>query len=143
MKISTRGKYGLQAMIDLAVYGTEGCVSLKSIAERQNISENYLEQLFSPLKKAGLVKSTRGASGGYSLGMDAGCINVGSILRVLESSFSQEGCGEKTAACPDSCECCVSKAVWEKMKASLNEAADSIDLEQLARDYRQINDINN
>lgn len=77
MKLSTKGRYGLRAILDLAVYQDAGAVSTQSIADRQNISESYLEQLLAKLKKAGLVVSTRGASGGYRLAKDAGQISVG------------------------------------------------------------------
>ncbi len=141
MKISTRGKYGLNAMIDIAVFGKDEYISLKSIAERQNISEAYLEQLISLLKKGGFVKSIRGAQGGYRIAQDAKNIKVGSILRVLENSFSSECCDEKTAACPATCSNCAAKAVWDKIKESINNAADSITLEELALEYKTINNI--
>ena len=84
MKISTRGRYGLKAMVDIAANSQSGCVSLKSIAERTNLSESYLEQLIAPIKKAGLVKSVRGANGGYTLAKTPQEISVGDILRVVE-----------------------------------------------------------
>ena len=84
MKLSTRAKYGLKALIDLGLYSEKEAVSLQSIAGRQNISVSYLEQLMALLKKAGLVKSVRGAAGGYFLGRPAEEISVGDILRVLE-----------------------------------------------------------
>ena len=87
MKLSTKGRYGLSAMIDLAVYSENEAVSLNSIAERQHISEGYLEQLMAKLKKAGLVTSIRGASGGYYLAKPASEISVGDILRALEGSL--------------------------------------------------------
>ena len=77
MKLSTKGRYGLRALIDLAQYSEEEPVSISCIAERQNLSERYLEQLMSLLKKAGLIKSIRGAGGGYVLAKDAGEISVG------------------------------------------------------------------
>ena len=82
MKLSTRAKYGLKALIDLGLYSEKEAVSLQSIAGRQNISVSYLEQLMALLKKAGLVKSVRGAAGGYFLGRPAEEISVGDILRV-------------------------------------------------------------
>ena len=82
MKLSTRAKYGLKALIDLGLYSEKEAVSLQSIAGRQNISVSYLEQLMALLKKAGLVKSGRGAAGGYFLGRPAEEISVGDILRV-------------------------------------------------------------
>ena len=87
MKLSTKGRYGLSAMIDLAVYSENEAVSLNSIAERQHISEGYLEQLMAKLKKAGLVTSIRGASGGYRLARPAAEVSVGDILRALEGSL--------------------------------------------------------
>src|SRR5690242_1173163 len=92
MKLSTKGRYGVKAMLDLALHNSEGQVSLKSIAERQGLSENYLEQLFSALRKAGLVKSMRGAQGGYVLAMAAEEISVGAILRALEGSLAPVDC---------------------------------------------------
>ena len=87
MKLSTKGRYGLRALIDLARYSEMEPVSISCIAERQNLSERYLEQLMSLLKKAGLIKSIRGAGGGYVLAKDAGEISVGDVLRALEGSL--------------------------------------------------------
>ena len=84
VKLSTKGRYGLRAMIDLARYSEEEPVSISSIAARQDISERYLEQLMGLLKKAGLVQSIRGATGGYILTRSAGEISVGDVLRALE-----------------------------------------------------------
>ena len=87
MKLSTRARYGLKALIDLGLHSENEAVSLQSIAERQDISTSYLEQLMAMLKKAGLVKSSRGAYGGYQLGKPADAISVGEVLRVLEGSL--------------------------------------------------------
>lgn len=141
MKVTTKGRYGLKAMIDIAVYGEDGQISLKNIAARQNISEAYLEQLISVLKKVGVVKSTRGSKGGYRLGMDADEIKIGTILRALEGTFSPMSCDSDNTNCPDDCECCAAKSVWLKMENSLNEAADSITLKELAEDYKKLNNI--
>ena len=92
MKLSTKGRYGLRAMIDLARYSEVEPVSINSIAARQNISERYLEQLVALLRKAGLVKSIRGATGGYILAKDAAEISVGDILRALEGSLEPVKC---------------------------------------------------
>ena len=80
MKLSTKGRYGVKAMFDLALHHGEGPIALKSIAERQGISEHYLEQLIAVLRKAGLVKSVRGAQGGYSLAREPENITVGDII---------------------------------------------------------------
>ena len=88
MRLSTKGRYGLRAMVDLAVYSKSEHVALNSIAERQGISMNYLEQVFSTLRKSGLVKSIKGAQGGYILSEEPSNIKVGRILRVLEGPLS-------------------------------------------------------
>lgn len=92
MKLTTRGRYGLRAMIDLAVHDSEGAVSAQSIAERQDLSERYLEQLIRAMKKAGLVESIRGAGGGFRLARPAGQISVGDVLRALEGSIDAVSC---------------------------------------------------
>lgn len=133
MKISTRGRYGLKAMVDIAAHsGNNTCVSLKSVAERSGISDSYLEQLISPLKKAGLVKSTRGAQGGYVLGRPAGDISVGDVLRAVEGPMELVECLSGGDSCGmGDCSKCNTKSVWEKLSESVNEAADNITLAQL------------
>lgn len=140
MKLSTKGRYGVMAMLDLALHNSEGQVPLKSIAERQAISENYLEQLFALLRKAGLVNSIRGAMGGYMLAESADKITVGSILRALEGSLAPVDCvvEDEPALCSKS-GCCATKVVWEKIRDSINEVVDSITLEDLAEEYRKNN----
>ena len=88
MKISTKSRYGLRAMVDLAVYAEVEQLSLNTIAGRQEVSVNYLEQIFSSLRKAGLVKSVKGAQGGYILADHPDRISVGMVLRVLEGDLS-------------------------------------------------------
>ena len=87
MKVSTKGRYGLRAMVDLAIHAPEGHVALNAIAKRQDISVNYLEQVFSALRKAGLVKSVKGAQGGYAMAMRPSQMTVGMILRSLEGKL--------------------------------------------------------
>ena len=89
MKLSTKGRYGLRALIDLALYSENETVSIASISARQNISESYLEQLIAKLRKAGLVTSVRGAGGGYKLAKPASEISVGDILRALEEAWTR------------------------------------------------------
>lgn len=88
MKISTRGRYGLRALVDLADHRADGLIALNEVAARQNISLNYLEQVFSILKKAGIVDSVKGAGGGYMLAREAEEITVEEVLTVLEGDFS-------------------------------------------------------
>jgi len=139
MKLSTKGRYGLKAILQLAVDSKGEQVSLKSIAEKQNISENYLEQLFAALRKAGLVKSIRGSQGGYMLGKPAKDITVGEVLRALEGSLAPVDCVVENA--PKECsraEECVTRIIWRKMRDSINSVVDSITLDDLLNDYNNI-----
>ncbi|GAB4260260.1 MAG: Rrf2 family transcriptional regulator [Thermincola ferriacetica] len=122
MKVSTKGHYGVLAMFDLAQHYGEGPVSLKSIAERQGLSEPYLEQLIAVLRKAGLVKSVRGAQGGYILAREPRDIKVGDIIRVLEGPIAPVECVSQDD--PEHClkfDFCVTKSVWEKVKKVLRK----------------------
>ncbi len=132
MKLSTKGRYGLRAMLDLGLNSKDCAVSIKSICERQGISENYLEQIVATLKKAGYVKSTRGPKGGYSLMKEPIEISVGDILRVLEGDLNPVDCTivNENKACDDS-ELCVTKFVWKKISESINQVVDNISLKDL------------
>lgn len=137
LKLSTRSRYGLRAMFDLARHAGEGPISLKSIAERQGLSEHYLEQLISGLRKAGLVESTRGAQGGYFLGKEASQIRVGDVIRVLEGSIAPVDCvSEEDPECCQNSRYCVTRTVWEKMRDSITEVVDSITLEDMVQDAK-------
>lgn len=140
MKLSTKGRYGLKSMLDLALHNGQGPVALKSIAERQEISENYLEQLFATLRKAGHINSIRGAQGGYVLAHDPEDITIGSILRALEGSLAPVDCvvEEEPIKCSKS-DRCVTKLVWEKIRDKVNEAVDSITLADLINEYKKTN----
>lgn len=138
MKISTKGRYGLRAMLDLAVNAKGEHVSLNSIAARQNISENYMEQVFSLLRKAGLVNSIKGPQGGYTLGLEPSKINVGDILRVLEGDLL--AVDEKTNEIikDNTFEYCLQVKVWNKINESINAVVDSLTLEDLVQEYKKI-----
>jgi Rrf2 family transcriptional regulator, cysteine metabolism repressor len=138
MKISTKGRYGLRAMLDLAVNSIGDQVSLKSIAQRQNISDGYLEQVFSVLRKSGLVKSIKGAQGGYILGKDVQDIKVGDVLRVLEGDLSVIDNIPDTQSNPF--ELCLNFNVWDKINYSVNDTVDSITLEDLVMEYKKATD---
>ena len=139
MKLSTKGRYGLRALIDLAGYSTDGPVSIVSISERQEISERYLEQLMSLMKKAGLVKSIRGAGGGYVLARDPGDISVGDILRALEGNLDPVDCAglDPEGNC-DISDSCVTKYVWKRINESINRTVDEIRLDQLIEESRKL-----
>lgn len=140
MKLSTKGRYGLRAVIDLALHSEEEAASISSIAERQALSESYLEQLMGKLRKAGLIRSIRGAQGGYQLSRPPEEISVGDILRALEGDLNPvdcsairgdgEGCTGQDA--------CVTKYVWKKISDSINQAVDEIMLSTLIEESRAL-----
>lgn len=136
MKLSTKGRYGLKAMFELSLNQHNGPVSLKIIAKKQNISDQYLEQIFSSLKKSGLVKSVRGAQGGYLLTKEPVNITVGEILTVLEGPVSLSDCVLDEDVCENS-NVCVTKIVWEKLKKGIEEVINSITLQDMINDYNK------
>jgi Rrf2 family protein len=136
VKLSTKGRYGLKAMFDLALNYGEGPIALNNIAERQNISVHYLEQLIATLRKAGLVKSVRGAQGGYMLADKPDNITVGDILRILEGPIAPSDCVIDN----DDSECiragyCITRTIWERIKISIDNVVDSITLRDMVDDY--------
>ncbi|MBO5352874.1 MAG: RrF2 family transcriptional regulator [Lachnospiraceae bacterium] len=141
MKLTTKGRYGLRAVIDLAVYAKEEPVSLAEVAERQSISISYLEQLVAKLKKAGIVQSTRGAQGGYSLAKEPEEISVGEILRALEGNLSPVDCsavaGEGETECASS-DFCVTKYVWKRISDSINDTVNAIFLSELMAESEKV-----
>lgn len=135
MKLSTKGRYGLRAMVDIAQQQENGPVAIHTIAQRQNLSSRYLEQLLIPLKQAGLVKSLRGAQGGYVLGKSSEKISVGDIIRVLEGPIAPVDCVNQLN--PDECrraEHCVTRKVWTRLRDTMTEVLDSYTLQDLARE---------
>ncbi|WP_101772770.1 RrF2 family transcriptional regulator [Peptostreptococcus faecalis] len=134
MKLSTKGKYGLKAMFELALCSSSKPVSLKHIAKQQNISDQYLEQIFSALKKANLVKSVRGAQGGYFLSKDASDITVADILKVLEGNMVFTECLLSEDAC-ENFDSCSTRYVWARIKQSIEEVTNSISLQDMVDDY--------
>jgi len=136
MKISTKGKYGLKAVVDIAMFAEdEKCVSIKAIAERQGLSENYLEQIIGSLRKAGVVQSKRGANGGYFITKPSCELTVGEVLRVLEGPLTPSDCiVSRTDSCGRSdCNICHTKDVWQILYDKINEVVDSISIEDLIK----------
>ncbi|SHK08599.1 RrF2 family transcriptional regulator [Desulforamulus aeronauticus] len=141
MRLSTKGHYGLKAMFDLAMhYGSEPLpIPLKVIAERQGISEHYLEQLIAVLRKIGLVKSIRGAQGGYILARPPSQIKVGDVIRALEGPIAPLDCVSEFE--PTACEkehYCISRDIWARVRDSIAEVLDSITLEDMCRDAAKV-----
>lgn len=130
MKISTKGRYALRLLLDLAVYDTGEPVSLKDIARRQDISEKYLEQIISVLNKAGYVRSVRGANGGYILRKKPEEVTVGMILRLTEGSLAPVACVTDEGECEREQDC-VTIYVWRRLNQAINEVVDGITLADL------------
>ncbi|MBQ4530757.1 MAG: Rrf2 family transcriptional regulator [Lachnospiraceae bacterium] len=131
MKISTKGRYALRMMLDLAKSKGEKPISIKEIAERQHISDKYLEQIISVLNKAGYVKSVRGPQGGYMLLKNPEDYTVGMILRLIEGNLAPVECLEfEENTCPRREEC-VTLKVWEKINDAVKDVVDNITLEDL------------
>ncbi|HHT96903.1 MAG TPA: Rrf2 family transcriptional regulator [Clostridiales bacterium] len=141
MKISSKGRYALRLMIDLAVNNTGEYITIKSIAKRQEISEKYLEQIISLLSRAGFVKSTRGSQGGYKLSRDPKEYSVGGILRLTEGSLAPVQCLEEESDDCDRIRTCVTYEVWEKLYDAILEIVDNITLYDLAE--KQVEMISN
>lgn len=130
MKISTKGRYALRLMLDLAVHDDGSCIPLKEIAARQGISDKYLEQIITVLSRAGLVKSVRGAQGGYRLAEPASALTVGRILRVMEGSLAPVECVEEGNFCERASDC-VTMGVWRELKQAIDNVVDGITLQDL------------
>lgn len=141
MKLSTKGRYGVKAMVDLAIHYGEAPISIKTISQRQNISEYYLEQLFSPLRKANLIKSIRGAQGGYILNKAPSEIKVSEVMFVLEGPIEIADCIEGSEC--NNIDCCATRLLWEKIKNSIDEVMENITLQDIVNDYINIKDKKN
>lgn len=136
MKLSTKGRYGVKAMVELAINYGGAPLSIKTISSRQNISEYYLEQLFSPLRKAGLITSIRGAQGGYVLSREPKDITVADIMFVLEGPIEVADCIDGTAC--DNIDCCATRLLWEKIKNSIDSVMHSVNLQDIVNDYEKM-----
>lgn len=136
MKISVRSRYGIKAMVDLAINGTTGPVPLKQIAERQGISERYLERVFSLLKKSGLVDSIKGPQGGYELSFEPKKITMKKLLETLEGnlSFSEAQDNE------DILDECIIELLWTKVDESIIQVIQELTLLDLVEDYKKKTD---
>ena len=131
MIISSKGKYGLVALMDIWLYSGSEAVTLKSVSKRQNISERYLEQIFSILRKGGIITSKKGAQGGYFLARTAADITVGEILNILEGDLKIVSPSEER----NDIECFMQKNIWNNINRQIEEYFDSVTLEALVKDY--------
>jgi len=136
MKLSTRGRYGVRALLDLALHQDEGLVLLKDIARRQEFSLPYLEHLIAPLIAAGLVKSTRGARGGVSLLKPPAEIKLGEAVQLLEGSLAPVDCLNHPKICSRS-DFCVTRDIWGEMKKAIDGVLQATTLQDLIERHKQ------
>lgn len=133
MKISTKGIYGVKAMIDLAYYSSSDIVRIRDISKRQDISERYLEQIFSLLRKSGLIEGKKGSGGGYVLAKNPKEITMGEILVALEGKLKVINSDDY---CKDDLEKCINENLWEKINESIGKVVYNITLEELLEKYK-------
>ncbi|TKJ45443.1 Rrf2 family transcriptional regulator [Candidatus Aerophobetes bacterium Ae_b3a] len=130
MRLSTKGRYGARAMLDLALNSGKGPVLLRDIAKRQEVSEKYLEHSITTLRKAGLVRSIRGARGGYVLAKLPSQIRLSEIMEVLEGSMAPVECVDDPQVCQRA-QLCVTRDIWAEMKEAIDNILESITLQDM------------
>ncbi len=135
MKLSTKGRYGIKAMVDLAVEYGKGLLSVAQLAERQGTSIAYLEQIIASLKRAGLVDAVRGAAGGYTLSRSPEQISVGEVLRALEGSTAIVDClSVEGSGCANAC-ICSARPLWLKLQQRIDDVLTDTTIKDMADDY--------
>ena len=137
MKISTKGRYAVRVMLDLALNDTGEYVKVREIAKRQEISEKYLEQIIAVLNKAGYVRSTRGAQGGYKIAKDPSQYTVGMILRLTEGSLCPVACLETESNECELCDTCETIQVWKDLNDAINKVVDSVTIADLVARHQE------
>ncbi|MBF0462211.1 MAG: Rrf2 family transcriptional regulator [Magnetococcales bacterium] len=145
MKLTTRGRYAVTAMLDLSCHGVERPISLADISTRQEISLSYLEQLFAKLRRQGLVRSVRGPGGGYILGGEPEAITIADIIRAVDEPIQATSCatGSGQGCRPGSDKAkntsrCITHHLWEKVGQHLNHYLESVHLGRLLEESRQV-----
>jgi len=141
MNISTRGRYGLRALLELSTLSRNGPVNLRELSERQKMSIDYLEQIFNKLKKAGIVQSMRGAKGGYLLALNEDKITISQVINALDGPISISKCDspdlrEKSCTGPSTC---VARVLWKELEDKIDEMLSSITLKDLRTEKFNIN----
>ncbi|MFQ6091330.1 MAG: RrF2 family transcriptional regulator [bacterium] len=140
MRLTTKGRYGLRAMSELAKDYGKGPVAIKTISERQHLSTHYLEQLLAKLRRGGLIESVRGPGGGYVLAKNPADISVGDVVRTLEGPIAMAKCIDESLM-QNACERvddCVVRLMWKRISAKVEEVLDGISLEDLSREVKTL-----
>lgn len=130
MRVSTKGRYGLRILLDIAQHQQEGPVALRDISRREAISQKYLWQVINPLKVAGLLRATRGAHGGYRLAKSPARISLRDVVDILEGPVSVVACVQMPGSC-DRSDTCIARAAWTAVETRLNDAMEGITLKTL------------
>lgn len=131
MKISTKGRYALRFMLDLAQHESDGYIALKDVAERQNISKKYLEQIVPLLNKSGVLRTTRGYQGGYMLAKNPDEYTVGDILRITEGSLAPVTCLDDEPNRCEKADSCMTLGIWQGLYKVITDYLDSITLQEI------------
>ena len=137
MKISTKGRYAVRVMLDLAINNTGEYIKVKDIAARQEISEKYLEQIISVLNKAGYVRSVRGAQGGYKIARDPKEYTIGMILRLTEGSLNPVSCLDDDVNECERCDTCETLAVWKDLAKAINNVVGGVTIADLVERHQE------
>lgn len=135
MKISTKGRYALRIIIDLAQHRDSGFIALKEIAARQGISKKYLEQIVPILNKSDILITTRGFQGGYKLAHSPENYTVGSILRLTEGSLAPIDCVDQNPVQCERCDYCITYPMWQGLYKAITDYLDSITIQDLLDNY--------
>ena len=142
MRVSTKGRYGLRTLVDIALHQDKGAVTLNDIAKRQEISVKYLWQVINPLKTSGLLSVTRGAKGGYTLARRPDEINMLEVVSTLEGPLSLVECIVNDDIC-DRIDTCVARSVWLEVNLTVEKALRGITLAEVLRRYADSAEVNN
>lgn len=142
MKISTKGRYALRLLVDLAEHRDEGFVALKDVAKRQDISKKYLEQIVSVLNRPGILKTNRGYQGGYQLARAPEKYTVGDILRITEGGLAPVACLDQEENLCERSSFCATLFIWEGLYKTVNEYLDSITLQDILDNKSKMSNFN-
>ena len=142
MRVSTKGRYGLRTLVDIALHQNKGAVTLNDIAKRQEISVKYLWQVINPLKTSGLLSVTRGAKGGYALARRPDEIDMLEVVSTLEGPLSLVECLNGEDVC-DRIDTCVARSVWMEVNQTVAKSLKGITLAEVLRRYADSTEVNN